>query len=117
MTSTPSLGIPVKFAEINKVSVLVEVAEMHAKLIPDISLGTHFFNDLVELDISYFALNPNKEDNILKRNHFTESQNHLSEIVQDSSILVHAIRLIECKKKYILYFNSIEQRAFCFFKD
>ena len=28
---------------------------MHEGLIPDVSLGTHFFNDLVEMDMLYLA--------------------------------------------------------------
>ena len=48
-TSSPSLGIPVNFAEVNGVSVIGEIAEMHEGLVPDISLGTHFFNNIVEL--------------------------------------------------------------------
>ena len=41
-TSMPSLGVPVSFAEINTVSVLCESSLMHAGLVPDVSLGTHF---------------------------------------------------------------------------
>ena len=44
-SSTPSLGIPVSFSEINNASVVIEVDTLHEGLIPDLSLGTHFFND------------------------------------------------------------------------
>ncbi|MCL5095961.1 MAG: PEP/pyruvate-binding domain-containing protein [Candidatus Omnitrophica bacterium] len=59
-TSMPSLGVPVSFAEINTVSVLAEVAVMHEGLVPDVSLGTHFFNDLVEMDMLCLAIFPEK---------------------------------------------------------
>ena len=52
-TSTPSLGVPVSFSEIHGVSVLCEIDAMHEGLVPDLSLGTHFFNDLVEENILY----------------------------------------------------------------
>jgi len=42
-TSMPSLGVPVSFAEINTASVVCELALMHEGLVPDVSLGTHFF--------------------------------------------------------------------------
>ena len=60
-TSTPSLGVPVSFSEISSVSVMCEVDVLHEGLVPELSLGTHFFNDLVEQNILYvghFAGNP-----------------------------------------------------------
>jgi pyruvate, water dikinase len=57
-TSSPELGIPVRFADISRVAVLVEVAELGAGLIPDLSFGSHFFQDLVESRIAYVALFP-----------------------------------------------------------
>lgn len=59
-TSMPSLGVPVSFAEINTAAVLCELTVMHAGLIPDVSLGTHFFNDLVEMDMLYLAVSPGR---------------------------------------------------------
>ncbi|MFA9477909.1 PEP/pyruvate-binding domain-containing protein [Phycisphaerales bacterium AB-hyl4] len=59
-TSTPALGVPVRFSEINMVSVLVEVAFEAGGLMPDLSFGTHFFQDLVETDTFYAALFPEK---------------------------------------------------------
>jgi len=57
-TTTPSLGVPVSFAEINTISALCEIVAMREDLVPDVSLGTHFFNELVEMDILYLALFP-----------------------------------------------------------
>jgi hypothetical protein len=31
-------------------------------LIPDLSFGTHFFQDLVEMDIFYMAIYPDREE-------------------------------------------------------
>ena len=60
-TSMPSLGVPVSFAEISTVTVLGEIVVMHEHLVPDVSLGTHFFNELVEADTLYFAMFPDRE--------------------------------------------------------
>ncbi len=57
-TTTPSLGVPVSFAEINNVGVLGEIAFVAENAAPEISFGTHFFQDLVETGIFYFALTP-----------------------------------------------------------
>ncbi len=60
-TTTPSLGVPVKFAEINNIAVLAEVAFSAGNLMPELSFGTHFFQDLVETNIFYIALFPDKK--------------------------------------------------------
>lgn len=54
-TSTPSLGIPVSFSDISDVSAIWEFDIMRAGLTPDLSLGTHFFNDMVEMNMLYIA--------------------------------------------------------------
>ena len=66
-TTTPSLGVPVCFAEIDTVSVLCEIVAMREDLVPDVSLGTHFFNDLVEMDMLYLALFPGRQGQLLER--------------------------------------------------
>ena len=40
---------------------------MHERLVPDVSLGTHFFNDLVEHDMLYVAYFPKKAGNVTLR--------------------------------------------------
>ncbi len=62
-TTEPSLGVPVSFAEISRVTALCEIIEMREGLVPDVSLGTHFFNDLVEMQVLYLALVPGKDGN------------------------------------------------------
>jgi pyruvate,water dikinase len=62
-TSTPELGVPIRFADINRAAVLAEVAEMGEHMRPDLSFGSHFFQDLVESDIAYVALFPEQPGN------------------------------------------------------
>ncbi len=69
-TSSPELGIPVHFAEISRVSVLCEIVTMRENLIPDVSLGTHFLNELVEMNILYMALFPQQQPNYLNESFF-----------------------------------------------
>lgn len=80
-TSSPSLGIPVSFSEINKVSIVCEVVTMHDNLVPDVSLGTHFLNELVEMEMLYLALFPDKGGNFLNKAFFEQAPNRLLEIV------------------------------------
>lgn len=55
-TSTPSLGVPVSFSEINNMTVLGELSFISANAVPEISFGSHFFQDLVEMGIFYLAV-------------------------------------------------------------
>jgi hypothetical protein len=52
------LAFPCAFSEINNVAVLVEIALMREDLVPELSYGTHFFQDLLETDIFYAAIFP-----------------------------------------------------------
>jgi hypothetical protein len=54
-TSTPALGIPVQVQDIGGAAVLVELDRIHSSLVTDLSLGTHFFNEMVEDDLLYMA--------------------------------------------------------------
>lgn len=51
-----SLGIPVSFAQICNMAVLVETDNAEAGYMPELSFGTHFFQDLVETSIFYTAI-------------------------------------------------------------
>lgn len=57
-SSSPDLGLPVTFADISAMSLLVEVADLGRGLVPDLSFGSHFFQDLVESGMAYLALFP-----------------------------------------------------------
>ncbi len=62
-TGSPSLGIPVRAGRIERACAVCEVVAMHGGLVPDVSLGTHFFNDLVEHDLLYLACFPHRPGN------------------------------------------------------
>jgi hypothetical protein len=115
-TTTPSLGVPVKFSDIKNVSVLCEIAEMHDGLVPDVSLGTHFFNDLVELEILYMAVYPGKGDNLINRELLNATTNQLDRLLPADSKWSEIIKVIdfpnsEYEKHLYLNSNSVEQKG------
>lgn len=55
-TSSPELGVPVVFADIANFSVICEVSDSSAGYMPELSYGSHMFQDLVEADIFYAAV-------------------------------------------------------------
>ncbi|MDR2609947.1 MAG: PEP/pyruvate-binding domain-containing protein [Clostridiales Family XIII bacterium] len=60
-TTSPELGVPVRFAEISAIAIACEVSYEGAGYLPELSYGSHFFQDLVEADIFYASIFENKE--------------------------------------------------------
>lgn len=122
-TTTPALGVPVTFAEIAPVTVVCELVMMHEHLIPDASLGTHFFNEMVERDLLYLALFPNQEGNRLNRTFFEERMpNRLGSCLpamRDWSHVIHVIRASDLPGKAVPWIsaNTLQQHVVCYVKD
>lgn len=55
-TSSPELGVPVSFAQISNFRTICEIAYSKAGYQPELSYGSHMFQDLVEADIMYTAI-------------------------------------------------------------
>jgi len=119
-TTTPALGVPVSFAEIDTVSILCEIVAMREDLIPDVSLGTHFFNDLVEWDMLYLALFPGKKGNNWNREFFESAPNRLADLMPDAARWQEVVRLIDFPGSQTsgaalkLAANSLEQKVVCY---
>ena len=118
-TSMPSLGVPVSFAEINTASVICELATMHEGLIPDVSLGTHFFNDLVEMDMLYVAVSPGGEGHALNEDFVRRQPNQLATLVPSAAALADALRVIDSGSlvdggAIFLNVDSMKQRGVCY---
>lgn len=84
-TTTPSLGVPISFAEISNLAALVEVAFTSGGLMPELSFGSHFFQDLVEADIFYLALFPDNQNCTLNSLWLLNHPNLLGQLLPDSS--------------------------------
>jgi len=54
------LGVNTGYADIDNASVLVEVAREKAGQRPEVSYGTHFFQDLIESNILYLPVYPDE---------------------------------------------------------
>lgn len=115
-TSTPSLGVPVKFSDINNMTVLVEIAFSDAGLMPELSFGTHFFQDLVETDIFYTALFPEKDDTIYNKSWMTGIPNLFAALVPEKARFEKVIKVLDLKGKgMLLLADIVEQKIICYF--
>ncbi len=110
-TTSVSLGIPVTFAEISRTACVCEIVEMRDDLVPDVSLGTHFFNDLVEFDILYLALYPHKEGTVLDREYLRTAGNNVRAYLPDGDRMEDVIRVLEGgSEPLVLHADSLNQR-------
>lgn len=55
-TSSPELGVPSNFSDISEFNAIAEISESRAGYIPELSYGSHIFQDLVEAGILYTAV-------------------------------------------------------------
>jgi len=118
-TTTPALGVPVSFAEINTVSILCEIVAMRKDLVPDVSLGTHFFSELVEVDTLYIALFPTHEGNLLNQPFFEGTENKLRRLLPDADRYEKVIRVMDTadlpgNARVRLHADTVKQHVMCY---
>ena len=113
-TRDPWLGLPVAFSEINRVAALCEIVAMNENLVPDVSLGTHFLNELIEADMLYFALFPGREGNRLDEEFLLGQPNRLLDLVPGQEALADAIRVIDLPIGSALLFADAENQSVAF---
>ena len=120
-STSPHLGLPVRFRDINRVSVLCEIVAMHENLVPDVSLGTHFLNEIVERNILYLALFPQQGDNFLSTEFFENAPSRLLELVPGAEELEGVIRVIDSAAvttdaSIRLMADAIDQSVLCYYE-
>jgi len=96
-TTTPSLGVAVSFAEINNMTVLGEIASSDGKSAPELSFGTHFFQDLVETGIFYLALFPGEDTVYINEAFFDAIPRVLTDLPSHYRKYDHIIKVFNAK--------------------
>ena len=89
------LGVGVTYADINNTAALIEIARKKGNYVPELSFGTHFFQDLVEASIRYLPLYPDDEGIVFDEAFFTRSENILGDILPEYADLSHTLRVID----------------------
>jgi hypothetical protein len=117
-TSTPNLGVPVSFSEINNISIIGEMAYPIAGLIPELSFGTHFFQDLIETGIFYISLFPDKHEEDFNIKMIEHMPNHFEDYLPEQSRFSEIIRVYDfTQKEPLLMADLLSQRMVCFFNE
>ncbi|MFH1011855.1 MAG: PEP/pyruvate-binding domain-containing protein [bacterium] len=89
------LGVSVTYADISNAAVLIEIARKRGNYLPDLSFGTHFFQDLVESSIRYLPLYPDDPNVIFNERFLNTAHNILPEILPEFAFLADAVRVVD----------------------
>ncbi|MBN1423402.1 pyruvate, phosphate dikinase [Candidatus Fermentibacteria bacterium] len=89
------LGVRVTYSEINNTAMLIEVARKKGNYVPDVSFGTHFFQDLVEASIRYLPLYPDTDGTKFNEAFLLGSPNILAELLPEFAHLADTLRVID----------------------
>lgn len=93
-STNTDLGVPIDYGDIYHARALVELAGEGIGLPPEPSLGTHFFQDLLESQIYPLAILLDDAENIFKRSLFYGAPNRAAERIAVPEDLKDALRLI-----------------------
>lgn len=111
-TTTPSLGVPVTFTEINKATALVEVTYAKGGFAPELSYGSHFFQDLVESGIFYATVCDDRPGVVFRPERVCERPNLLSELAPAHAELAGVVH-VAAFDQLALYSDIVTQRLMC----
>lgn len=114
------LGVKVSYSDINNSAMLIEVAKSKNGYTPELSFGTHFFQDLVESRIYYLPLYPDDSSNIFNYEFFNISENVLDRFISGFDHIKNILKVINIReatngKILRILMNSDEEKAVAFF--
>lgn len=115
------LGVPITYSDINNTLLLIEVARKNKDYVPELSFGTHFFQDLVEANIKYLPLYPDDPDCIFNEEFFTDTPNSLSKFVENCEEYEDVVKVINVNhfkrnSKLHIYMDGQNSQSLAFVK-
>ena len=111
-SSTPSLGVPVHFTELCNMKVLCEYSSKKEGFMPELSYGSHFFQDIVESEIFYVAIFDGYRDVVFNPGRILQRENLLGSFLPDLSHLKEVIHILGTSGMEI-YSDIVSQRVVC----
>lgn len=109
-TSSPELGIPVVFADISQFFAILEESYSAVGYMPELSFGSHMFQDLVEADIYYGAIFENEKRVEYNKNIFENQENILNQINPDLDDEIYdMIHVMEFNEEKIEFYHDMKK--------
>jgi hypothetical protein len=89
------LGVKVTYADIYNTAMLIEIGMSDGDSAPEVSYGTHFFQDLVESGIHPLALYPGQGETWFNWGFFRGMHNSLADLLPEFAEYVDYVRAID----------------------
>jgi hypothetical protein len=89
------MGIRVGYADINNCRMLIEIARPVGGFLPEVSFGSHFFQDLVESRIRYLPLYPEEEGVLFNEEFLHGASNALADLLPEAADYADVVRVID----------------------
>ncbi len=117
-----NLGVRVRYSDINHTRALIEVARKTENYVPEVSFGTHFFQDLVEAGIFHLPLYPDENNTIFNEEFLLKSPNKLPDLLPKYKDYADAIRVIFVpeaidNKKLTIAMDGENEEALAYFVE
>jgi len=94
------LGVRVSYGDINRTLLLGEIAFEAGGSTPDVSYGTHFFNDLVEARIVPVAIFPDEEEGLFREDLLLEAPDELADLLPGDARWNRVVRVVHCPRAF-----------------
>lgn len=113
-TSSPELGVPVVYADISQFIAICEVAYSKAGYRPELSYGSHMFQDLVEADVYYGAINENSKTRLYQPELLSRFPDVFLKLWPDETELSKIIKVFDVSESgTCLMLDAKDGRAVC----
>lgn len=111
-TSSPELGVPVAFGDISNFSIICEVADNRVGYMPELSYGSHMFQDLVEAEMIYCAIWNNQKTLSFRPELLLDQPDTFLKICPEYPELAGMISVRE-SKGFTFVFDAVSNHAMC----
>ncbi|MFT3887089.1 MAG: PEP/pyruvate-binding domain-containing protein [Arachnia sp.] len=108
-TTTASLGVPTHFVDLNRFAVLCEHTYSAGGFSPELSYGSHFFQELVEADIFYLAVFDGRAGVHVNPGRVLDEPNLLTTLVPGADALADVLHVAD-PRGLTLYADIVTQQ-------
>lgn len=108
-TSSPELGVPTTFSDISSFDIICEVSESRAGYMPELSYGSHIFQDLAEAQILYGAVFENEKTRVFAPEKIQQIENRLTDFYPEGESLKPVIGIYSVGERECFVYHDMRK--------